>query len=117
MEIIVLVHAFATLSMVGVIWFVQIVHYPLMGNVGRAEFPTYEQEHQRRTTLIIGPLMLVEAATAMLLPFVSASIPGELAWLGAALLAVLWASTLLWQALRRASMIETSHLGLSFGAG
>ena len=57
----------ATLALVGLIWFVQVVHYPLFAKVGSSSFADYEQSHQRRTTLVVAPLMLVEAATAIAL--------------------------------------------------
>ena len=38
MELILLTQVFATLFMVGLIWFVQIVHYPLYAKVGREQF-------------------------------------------------------------------------------
>ena len=87
---ILLVHAASTLAMAGLIWFVQIVHYPLMGAVGAHEFAAYEQAHMRRTTWVVGPLMLAEAATAGMLAFAQ---PGALTLAGAALLAVIWLST------------------------
>ncbi len=40
-----LAHITATLYMTGLIWFVQIVHYPLFARVGNAEFSAYEQRH------------------------------------------------------------------------
>lgn len=97
-EVVLIVHAFATLAMVGLIWFVQIVHYPLMGSVGGLEFPEYEREHQRRTTLVVAPLMLTEAATALLLLVLRPERVGiAWVWIGVALLAGLWASTFFWQ--------------------
>ncbi|MFM7749342.1 MAG: hypothetical protein ACKOTF_15395 [Opitutaceae bacterium] len=82
-------HAAATLFMTGVIWFVQIVHYPLFGRVGVAEFPAYEREHARRTGWVVGPAMVVELLLALAL----AARGGVLAWAGLALLGVIWAST------------------------
>ena len=76
-------HALVTIMMAGVIWFVQIVHYPLMADVGAEAFVAYERKHVARTGRIVGPLMLVEEATAILL----AITPGDtLAWSGAGLL-------------------------------
>ena len=57
----------ATLFMVGLIWFVQIVHYPLFSRVGEEAFQRYETDHQRLTTWVVGPPMLAEFATAILL--------------------------------------------------
>jgi hypothetical protein len=36
-----LVHGFATLYMTGLIWFVQLVHYPLFAQVGRHAHLSY----------------------------------------------------------------------------
>lgn len=89
-----LVHAGATWAMTGLIWFVQIVHYPLFSRVGEDAFAAYERWHQSRTTLVVGPLMLVELATALIiLAAPPTGVPGLLAWSGAVLLIVVWVST------------------------
>lgn len=88
------VHAVATLFMVGLIWVIQLVHYPLFARVGHAEFALYEREHMRRIGWIVGPVMLVELATSIGL--VVRMIPGvdaRLAWTGLVLVALIWAST------------------------
>lgn len=64
---ILLAHALACGGMFGLIWFVQIVHYPLFTRVGAEDFARYEAEHQTRTTFVVGPLMLIQAATAGLI--------------------------------------------------
>lgn len=38
-------HAAATLWMTGLIWFVQVVHYPLFALVGSTGFAAYESAH------------------------------------------------------------------------
>ncbi|MBL8231847.1 MAG: hypothetical protein JNL98_25340 [Bryobacterales bacterium] len=95
---ILLIHAAATLYMTGLIWFVQVVHYPLMAKVGRTAFAEYEQLHSNYTTLVVGPPMLIEIATALALAI---SPPPRVlagaAWLGLILLALIWASTWLLQ--------------------
>lgn len=89
-----LTHLAATLVMVGVIWIVQIVHYPLFGNVGAEGFAVYETEHSRRITFVVAPLMLAELATAVLLVWSRpAGVTALQAWIGVALVAVVWAST------------------------
>jgi hypothetical protein len=91
---VVLLHLAATLFMVGVIWFVQVVHYPLMVYIGRAESAAYEQAHTRRTAWVVGPPMLIELATGMLLLWVRpAGVSLTQALVGVALLAVVWGST------------------------
>ena len=82
--------AFATLAMTGLIRFVQVVHYPLFPD----RFVAYSESHQRLTTLVVAPLMLVELATAAAIVFLRP--PGIPAWLavaGLALVLALWAST------------------------
>jgi hypothetical protein len=83
----------ATLFMTGVIWFVQVVHYPLFDAVC-GEFAAYHKRHSSLTTWVVGPPMLVEAATAALLIFFAPSsvAPGML-WTGLALVVVTWIST------------------------
>ena len=76
--------------MVGLIWFVQIVHYPLFARVGSEGYAAYQAGHMARTGPVVGPLMAVEAVTTAALALTRG---GGLAWLGAGLLAVIWAST------------------------
>lgn len=97
-EFVLLLQAFSTISMVGLIWFVQIVHYPLFDRVGQQNFRGYESAHQTRTTLVVAPLMLTEAASAILvLAMWPTAQSSGLPWFGAALLAAIWASTFLLQ--------------------
>jgi len=93
-----LAHVAATWTMVGLIWFVQIVHYPLFAQVGANFFPEYETAHNRLTTWVVGPPMLVESVTALvLLLYKPESIPPGQVWLGIVLLLVIWLSTALLQ--------------------
>jgi uncharacterized membrane protein len=93
MKLILLTQVFATVFMVGLIWFVQIVHYPLYANVGREQFPEYEAHHNRLTTWVVGPAMLVEMVTAVALLRYSPGGSTSLVWLGLGLLVVIWIST------------------------
>ncbi len=93
-----LVHVAATLCMAGLIWYVQVVHYPLFAEVGAAASARYEQRHVALTTWVVGPPLLVEAGTALLLvPFRPAYVPEGALWVGLALLLVIWVSTALLQ--------------------
>jgi len=89
-----LTHLFATLFMVGVIWFAQAVHYPLLGRVGDEAFVDYEKENTCRTGWVVIPVMTVELITALLLLWKQPEffLPSY-AWFNAALLAVIWVST------------------------
>lgn len=87
-------HAAATVFMVGLIWVIQLVHYPLFARIGAAEFQAYEREHMRRIGWVVGPVMIVELATAALLAWrVPAGVMPVLAWSGLAMAVAIWAST------------------------
>jgi len=92
--ILLLIHFAATAFMTGLIWFVQVVHYPLMASVGRDEFVPYERDHTRLTTFVVAPAMLVEAVTAALLLFWSpVGVAAWILWVNALLVLLLWIST------------------------
>jgi hypothetical protein len=97
-QAVVIAHAATTLAMVGLIWFVQVVHYPLLAEVGPDRFVKYERRHVERTTLIVAPLMVVELTTAV---WLALSPPDGVAlWIpavGLALLALVWGATALVQ--------------------
>jgi hypothetical protein len=93
-SMIVVLHTAATLFMTGLIWFVQVVHYPLKAEVGRASFVGYQAHHMRRTGWVVGPPMIVEALTSawfVLAPPPGVSSAAVLSGLG--LLIVIWGAT------------------------
>lgn len=94
MHTLLLIHAAATLFMTGLIWFVQLVHYPLMSMVARERFIEFEKSHQARTTLIVAPVMLIELSTAMLLVWLE---PNAITLAGLFLLILIWLSTIVLQ--------------------
>ena len=97
-EILLTVQLVATLTMCGLIWFVQIVHYPLMAQVDSAEFTAYERLHQARTSLVVAGPMLAELAAAVgLFWYRPSDVPMAALIIGAVLVAVIWASTIVWQ--------------------
>ena len=94
MKAVFLANVLATLTMFGAIWIVQVVHYPLFSGVGEAGWASYEAQHQSRITLVVGPAMVVELATAVWL--VVDRPPAFPLWAvlaGAVLVGVTWAST------------------------
>jgi len=94
MTLVLLLHAAVTLFLTGLVWFVQLVHYPLMAETGREVFPRYEHLHQQRTTWIVAPAMAAEALLALwLLWRRPAEIPFWTVALAGLLLAGIWVST------------------------
>ena len=108
MNALLLANAVSTIFMTGLIWFVQIVHYPLFAAVGSDAFPAYSRSHQALTTFVVGPPMLVEALTAAALVLGRpAGVAPWLAWAGLALVGVIWISTV--------SLQIPAHAALSSG--
>ena len=95
---ILIAHLVSTAMMAGLIWFVQVVHYPLMRAVMTSEFPMYSQNHVRLTGYVVAPLMLIELATAVWLIFITPSETPIWLWLiNLATILFLWLSTFLIQ--------------------
>ena len=87
-------HLAATLFMTGVIWFVQVVHYPMMDAAERENYPEHQRRHQTLTSYVVGPVMLFELATAIgLLYFYLQTGRSTWALVNLLLLAVIWFST------------------------
>jgi len=112
LKLVLLAHVAATLFMTGVIWFVQVVHYPLFDRVHGAEFNAYAAAHGRLTTYIVAPPMFVELITGALLLFWRR--PAGVGWLplglSFALIIVIWLSTFLLQ------VPQHDTLGVGFDA-
>jgi uncharacterized membrane protein len=53
--------------MTGVIWMIQILNYPAFEAIDQARFLEFHDQHSKRITFIVGPMMLLELATAGLL--------------------------------------------------
>jgi hypothetical protein len=59
-------HFAVTLYLVGLIWIVQIVHYPLMKYVDPSRFVAFEKEHCQKIAPVVAPAMLLEGALSFL---------------------------------------------------
>jgi hypothetical protein len=73
------VHLAVTAALAGLIWTIQLVHYPLFDHVEEAKFVGFEQRHSWRISLIVGPLMGAELIAAVIVvwerpPYVSAAL-------------------------------------------
>ncbi|MEO0453334.1 MAG: hypothetical protein AAFY98_04260 [Verrucomicrobiota bacterium] len=54
-------------AMVGLIWFVQVVHYPLFRLVGEKDHPSHHASHMGRTGIVVAPIMLLELFSGLAL--------------------------------------------------
>ena len=97
-ELLEVIHAASTWSMVGLIWIVQIVHYPLFAKVGTEHFPSYQKSHTTRITFIVMPLMFTELGSALALCAIPLPLGlHHIAVVGTALLGIIWLSTFMVQ--------------------
>jgi len=107
-----LMHAAATWMMAGLIWLIQIVHYPLFAAVGEQTFTAYHAAHSQLITPIVGPLMLIELTGALMVWIRRPpAIPSWAAWGGLALAVMAWTTTAL------ASIPAHAALAGGFDAG
>jgi uncharacterized membrane protein len=84
----------ATWGMVGLIWIVQVVHYPMLAEYSAVAPVRAVVDHQRRITPVVGPFMAAEGVTALILLVDRPATMGTLsAWTAAALLGVALLST------------------------
>ncbi|MEO0649491.1 MAG: hypothetical protein AAFZ65_02285 [Planctomycetota bacterium] len=89
-----LVNALSTWYLVGLIWLVHAVHYPLMAQVGEERFVAYERAHTARITPVVGPAMGLELVTSGWLAFEPPPQPAAVWWWVAfGLCASTWALT------------------------
>lgn len=93
-DFLLMAQAVASGAMGGLIWFVQIVHYPLFARVTGAGDREYAAEHQRRTAWVVIPFMLVEGVVATLLAIAPPpGVPRAAAVVGLGLVLLVWLST------------------------
>ena len=95
MQVIMVLHVVVTLFMGGLIWFIQIIHYPLFNRVGGDVFAAYAADNLRLTSYVVVLPMLVEATTAVLLLFFPPNgLDLSFLWIGFGLVILVWLSTI-----------------------
>lgn len=77
--------------MTGLIWYVQLVHYPSFLYIKEEHFQEFHGMHSRFTGLIVGPVMLTELGTSLFL-FINDTWLGYQA-IGFYLVLMIWVST------------------------
>jgi len=60
-------HNASTWALVGLIWTIQLAHYPLFAQIGREAFRAYHQRYTKQITWVVAPLMFTEIGTAGLI--------------------------------------------------
>lgn len=91
-----LINLFSTIFMCGVIWIVQVVHYPLFAKVGDQLFREYHADHNVLISLIVVPAMLLELGSSAYFTFHRPDYVSQAeAWLGLGCVSVAWGATFL----------------------
>lgn len=104
-DVVLVLNTAASWTMVGVIWFVQLVHYPLLSVVPVDSAKAVAVEHQRRTGWVVMVPMTVEGVTTLLLlAMVPAGVAWFVPWLAGIPLAVALLATVLLSVPRHARM-------------
>lgn len=85
--------AAVTWFMTGLIWFVQIVHYPLFAGVGSDRFIDYIKTHCNLTGMVVILPMVVQLLLAGYLAISSRAENSTLLWINFGLVVIIWALT------------------------
>ena len=99
LAIAVTVHVAATMAMVGLMWTVHAVHYPLFAEVGPENYPAYQSGHIDRIGAVLVLPWGLEGASIVALLVIGWQHPiRRLAIAGAALMALILFVTMIWAA-------------------
>ncbi|MFL5812256.1 MAG: hypothetical protein ACJ763_01660 [Bdellovibrionia bacterium] len=85
-----IVQLFSCFSLTGLIWVMQLVHYPSFVYIDRARFVEFQRFHEKRITWIVGVLMPADLISAGMLLWSSRT--PEL-WINLGLLLLVWGAT------------------------
>ncbi|MCC2545987.1 hypothetical protein LJY25_05985 [Hymenobacter sp. BT175] len=76
----------------GVIWTVQLVHYPGFAQAARETFPAFHAQHARRVSWVVMGPMVLELLLALWLAWQERA-QGQLVWWALGLVGLIWAAT------------------------
>ena len=68
-ELLLEVNFISTSVMVGVIWVIQLLHYPSFHFINENKYIEFQHFHMQRISFIVVPVMLIELASALLLSY------------------------------------------------
>jgi len=64
-----MIHIISTSIMVGVIWVIQLVHYPSFKYVNESDYIIFQKYHMSNISYIVFPVMFTELITALIILF------------------------------------------------
>ena len=62
-----LIHLISTAIIVGIIWVIQVVHYPSFYFIERDEYVSFQKFHMDKISYIVVPVMLIESISGFIL--------------------------------------------------
>ena len=68
-EILSKVHFLSTSLMVGIIWVIQLLHYPAFNFIKESDYVEFQHFHMQRISFIVVPVMILELFTAFMLVY------------------------------------------------
>jgi len=90
-----IVQILCTFTMTGIVWFLQLVHYPLLRRVTRSRFAVFHRINVLLSSFVVGPPMLLELIAVLYsLWRIPPWMTPDSVYLGAVLLAIIWISTI-----------------------
>ena len=87
-----IIHLIATSVMVGVIWIIQLVHYPSFHFIERNQYTSFQRFHMSRISYVVIPAMVTELFTLILI-IISIDQVNLIILASALLLIVIWLMT------------------------
>jgi hypothetical protein len=89
MNLLLVLQLFSCFSLTGLIWLVQLVHYPSFTYVEEKGFDQFAKFHADKISFIVVPLMILDLLSAVMLA-------SQYGWLNVALLVIVFLSTAVW---------------------
>ena len=104
-DILVVIHFLSTSLMVGVIWIIQLLHYPAFHFIDKANYSAFQDFHMKRVSYIVVPIMFTELASGALVVLI---LPKFFLFnISMVILAIIWIITFLF--------FTKLHQSLTFG--
>jgi hypothetical protein len=90
-----LLHLVSCWSLIGVIWIIQLVHYPAYRFIDVTQFTQYQLFHSKQITYFVAPMMLLEFASSVWMLYQAIQTKTNLTLLSVSfvLLLMIWALT------------------------
>ncbi|SFQ26366.1 hypothetical protein [Hymenobacter arizonensis] len=94
LRLLILLNFAAAAYLTGLIWTVQVVHYPSFGQVPKAAWAAFHAAHTRRMSYVVLVPMVLELGLAIWLAWAGrAALPSGSGWWSVALVVLVWAVT------------------------